>query len=235
MERLLKVRKYFAFLKANRGTFVDGNYSGLKAQSATAFDTVAKVQAQIQQKLEDSFENQDKKAQVTFNIGKLEQIKMQANNDFFKNIDAKKQDRATGGKKSDKNNGLIDLEVGEAEPVRNNANKDLGDDLMDFDVVPVGKQQPAQKKQGDSYGHLDLLDDAPVPKQNNAVKQDTDLLFDFQHNLSVKPQDNKNTGGLLDDDMFGDIGASIRSEVAKNEKDNKAKAQSNDPFDFMAF
>ena len=217
---------------------MDLDYSYLRGQSQTAYDSVVGVQEKIQQKLEDSFENQDKRQQNGFDIGKLEQIKEKTNKNFFDKMETlKNTKKGATGPQTSKGGDLLDLDsVGGNAPVGDNND----DDLFGLDLGTTKKAPPAQpqKQKSDPYGGLDLLDAEVRPvihQQPKLQVQDNDLMFDFQQNLTVNKPAVNNGGGLMDDDMFGDIGTGMRSEDAKNKGDSKPKGQGGDPFDFLAF
>ena len=212
------------------------SYAYLKSQSQTAYDSVVGVQERVQQKLDGEFENQDKKQTAQFDIGKLEQIKEKANKNFFENMETRKKGKAGANAQSNKGGDLLDLDPTDVKPAPKQANTGAldDDDILGFDLPSNSKPAPPRpaQKQADPYGGLDLLDDDVTVHKPKA--QDADLMFDFQHNLSVSKPADKKSGGLLDDDMFGDLAMGMRAEDTKK-AESKAKAQGNDPFDFMAF
>lgn len=227
-------------MKAHRSTFIDLDYSYVRSQSQTSYDSIVGVQEKIQQKLEDSFENQDKRLQSGFDIGKLEQIKEKTNKNFFDKMETlKSSKRGAKGEQASKGGDLLDLDaVGENKPQGGN-NDD--DDLFGLDLGTAKKPQPqsSHQQKSDPYGGLDLLDSdvQPVKRPDpHPQSQGNDLMFDFQQNLNINKHAPNNGGGLIDDDdMFGDIGTGMRSEEAKNKVDSKPKGQGADPFDFLAF
>lgn len=237
---MLKLRKYFNFLKTNRATFIDLNYGYLKSQSATAYDSVMGIQERVQQKLDDTFENQDKKQVAQFDIGKLEQIKEKANKNFFENMETRKKGKQGVVTQNNKADDLLDLDPTDGKPASTQPKTKVADDDIfgdDFNITNTQTNAPKTQKKADPYGDLDLLDDGiqvQKPQVQKPQTQDTDLMFDFQQNMNLGNVDNKKTGGLLDDDMFGDIAVGIRADDAKK-NDSKAKAQVSDPFDFMSF
>lgn len=204
------------------------SFGYLKSQSQTAHDSVVGVQEKIQSKLDDNFEGQDKKAQNAFDIGKLEQIKEKASKNFFENMESLKQKKKQPGKQDDD---LLDFDPNDNKQV---AQQNTGNDLMDMDFGS-NKQTPVVKQQvADPYGGLDLLD-AEVQQVSKPKTQDNDLLFDFQQNMNIGNNGPKPSGGLLDDDMFGDLTGGMRAEESKKKDESKSKGQGSDPFDFLAF
>lgn len=214
-------------MKEHRSSFIDLDYSYLKSQSQTTFDSVHKVQEKIQHKLDDSFENQDRKPQSQFDIGKLEQIKEKTNKNFFDKMESlkttKKCTMTQDNKLSTNTDDLLDL-----DPV---CNKDNNDDLFDFDVGSAPKKTVQQNI--DPYSGLDLLNsDDPVIKPS---VQGDDFVFDFQQNMNVSRSIQKKGGSLIDDDMFKDLNTGVQNDYKLTKNEGNAIRQNKDPFDFIEF
>lgn len=232
IDRLLRIKKYFNFLKENRSTFVDLDYSYLKSQSQTAFESVQDVKEKVQGKLSDSFENQDNKPKGQFDIAKLESIKEKTNKNFFEKMETLKSTKkhtAPQGISKGNADDLMDIDTTQKNPTHNN--EDLID--LDFSSEPAKPTISPNSKPSNAYSDFDLLmtDD----KVNKPQTKHDDLLLDFNQDLTISKNADKKIGSLIDDDIFKDLGASARNEH-KNERSNgKVELNDKDPFDFIAF
>lgn len=215
-------------MKEHRSTFIDLDYSYLKSQSQTAFDSVYKIQEKIQHKLDDSYENQDRKPQGQFDIGKLEQIKEKTNKNFFDKMETlkntKKGTATQENMSANKTDDLIDL-----DPVDNKNNID--DDLFGLDLDSTPKK--TVQVNNDRYGGLDLLGNDDLVIKPSI--QGDDLLFDFQQNMNISKPINKKGGSLIDDDMFRDLDTVMQKDSMTKKTEGKSTDQNKDPFDFIAF
>jgi len=222
----LKIKKYFNFIKENRNTFVDLDYSYLKTQSQTAYESVISIQEKIQHKIADTFENQDRKQQIQFDMTKLETIKEKTNKNFFEKMETLKNTKKTvtnSNNQTNQTDDLLDLDTDNVN--QSKAKNDLFN--LDFDDTP--HKQTTKTK--DVYGDLDLLASDEKNKVSKTVN--TDLLIDFQDNLNVSKPVQKKADNLIDSDMFKDLNPVSKPEVKV--KENNILSQQKDPFDFISF
>lgn len=205
------------------------DYSYLKSQSQTAFESVCKVQEKIQAKLSDTFENQDKKPQGQFDITKLENIKEKTNKNFFDRMETLKTTKKPIGSsngQSAPNDDLLDLEASG----KKQAKKD--DDFFNLDFTnPAPVKVTPQPL--NLYSNIDLLASNEKIPQTKAM--DHDLLLDFQTDLTITKPTEKKQLSVIDDDMFRGLSTSVTHNANNNENKTKVAINDKDPFDFIAF
>lgn len=205
------------------------DFSYLKAHSQTAYDSVSGIQAKVQNKVANSYEDQDKKTHNQFDITKLESIKEKTNKNFFEKMETLKSTKKTTvshGNGQDKDVGdLLDLDTGNNQKPTDNG------DLINLDVDNSPMKQPSKPTNG--YGDLDLLASEDKPKAQKS--KNDDFLIDFQQDLTISKPADKKTGDLLDSDLLSDMNIKPKVDTKPNNKESKPEPQSKDPFDFIAF
>lgn len=172
METLLKNRKYFDYLKANKRILTDSQFDEVRSANASGFETIVKLQRSILAKLEGEHEDLDKPTSQGFDLSKLEAMKEKTNKNFFEDMNKIKAAKGGAGKGGagkagpEADDDLLGLgeQVGDTRPqakVSPNDIFDLQGDLMGMNLT--GKPAISQPKPANKDDFLDLGFGGPAP------------------------------------------------------------------------
>lgn len=194
---MLKNRKYFDYLKANKRILNDSRFDEIRSANASGYETIIKLQKGIAAKLEGEFDNLDKPTTQGFDLSKLEEMKEKSNKNFFEDMNKIKAGKGVGNKvsKTTTDDDLLGLGGVQKPEVKTEVTKqakkddllDLQSDFMNLNV----SAKPVQQKSGNDF--LDLGFGAqPVQSQshNTQAKSKTNAndLFDLgMVDLTPKP------------------------------------------------
>lgn len=159
VESLLKNRKYFEHLKANKRILNDSRFDEIRSANASGYETIVKLQKSIAGKLEGEFDSMDKPATQGFDLSKLEEMKEKSNKNFFEDMNKIKAGKGVGSKaaKGGNDDDLLGLGVAGPQAKTEVAKQIKKDDFLDlqsdFMNLSVGTK-PAQQSSGNDF--LDL-------------------------------------------------------------------------------
>ncbi len=192
IEALIKHKRYFEFLKANKSDIFSLTFDDVAQTSKSGFESISKLRSSVLERLNSGFDQSEKQGGNVFDVSKLEALKQQGNKNFFEKMQEIKKGKP----------------VAEPKESHSQSNTDANNFLdLDFGSQPAQvKKNPVAQSQSNAYG--DLLDFNPIPpskhtpqvQSSNKGGSDFDLLNDFSSNLNIKPQPNKSIGSdnLLD-------------------------------------
>lgn len=184
VEALLKNKKYFDYLKANRRILTDSQFEEIRGASASGYEAVCKLHRSVLAKLEGEFDDLDKPSAQGFDMAKLEAMKEKTNKNFFEDMNKIKAGKGTTAKTvktTGNDDDILGLGVGgqptAKAPVAKTGNgdlMDLGNDMLglDFGTKPAQAQPVAQKKDdlfdlGFGAPQATVHSSKPAPQNNN--------------------------------------------------------------------
>lgn len=239
IDSVIKSKKYFEYLKINRGIINGANFENLRASNQTGFEAIIKLQKSIILKLDRNFDDLDKPASQGFDLSKLEALKEKSNKNFFQDMDKIKTGKNIPYQKNtvleanilDLGNEHVSVPVSKV-PAKSTNNDDLFG--LDFGTKPSGIQMA-----DDLLNFGDITSKTKTQqsyKQENVVQpSNNDFLFDLGSSVSTTKTGSDSISFTKPEKSMDLNLMSFTNDLLLEKPSDQKSNQKTDPFNFIVF